>query len=542
MSLQSLTDGEKLPILFVGSGLTRRYKNAPDWTQLLHQIAEYIDVVADFKKLQSQVSQNPENKSKQDWEIYALIASHLELEFNKKFYSKHLEPFEEEWIADGKNPFRECIAYLIEKNDYVEDEKLQSELKLLKQLDGKIIASITTNYDCMLEEIFSYSDDSTFVGQPELFSPKSSGLSEVYKLHGCISKPEKIIISYEDYNRFEQTAKLFTAKLMTLMSENPVIFIGYSINDPNVHNVLKDLVSCLDRSQVDELNKHFYVVEYAEGQDEVLEKTHTFNATSYDGHSVAFPVTVLSTDNYGLIYEELYKLKPTLNLKLVRQIKRLINEIVLDTVESDHVNQNKTPQIAVMLDDLDKIDSPDGIAVMLGPAHQISQYGYGIHDIKFIIEDIIFEKNTFKSKLLVQVTFDKHICAKTRLVPIHKYISDMPVQEVRKFSRVVKYARHRNTADTFLNSDYKSRMKTADFPTIDTLREIVGNYKFETKAYKTYVIMIKTALENKNMEYVKEFLQKEFYNYDKMNTTHVSDFKRLACIYDFVMYQKHTFN
>lgn len=542
MSLQSLTAGERLPILFVGSGLTRRYKNAPDWSQLLQQIAEYIDVVTDFRKLQSQVSQDPENKSKQDWEIYALIASHLELQFNNKFYSKELDSHEEEWILEGKNPFRECIAYLIEQNDYVEDENLQSELKLLKQLDGKIIATITTNYDCMLEEIFSYSDDSTFVGQPELFSPKSSGLSEVYKLHGCISKPEKIIISYEDYNRFEQTAKLFTAKLMTLMSENPVIFIGYSINDPNVHNVLKDLVSCLDRSQVEELNKHFYVVEYSEGQEEVLEKTHTFNATSYDGHSVAFPVTVLSTDNYALIYEELFKLKPTLNLKLVRQVKRLINEIVLDTVESHHVNHSKKSQIAVMLDDLDKIDSTEGIAVAIGPTHQISQYGYGIHDIKFIIEDIIFEKTTFKSKQLVQVTFEKHICKKNHLVPIHKYINELPVQEVKKLNKVVNYARNRNTANAFLTSSYKSRMRTAEIPSIEILKDIVENYKFETKAYVTYVKMIKTALENKNMEYVKEFLQKEFYNYDKMNTTHVSDFKRLACIYDFVMYQKHTFN
>lgn len=541
MSLQSLTDGEKLPILFVGSGLTRRYKNAPDWTQLLQKIAEYIDVVTDFKKLQSQVSQDPENKSKQDWEIYALIATNLELQFNRKFYSKDLEPHELEWISNGKNPFRECIAHIIKQNDYVEDEKLQKELELLKQLDGKIIATITTNYDCMLEEVFNYSENSTFVGQPELFSPKSSGLSEVYKLHGCVTQPEKIIISHEDYNRFERTAKLFTAKLMTLMSENPVIFIGYSINDPNVHNVLKDLVSCLDHSQVNELNKHFYVVEYAEGQEGVVEKTHTFNATSYDGYSVAFPVTVLSTDDYGLIYEELYKLKPTLNLKLVRQIKRLLNDIVLDTVDSDHLHQNKTPQIAVMLDDLDKIDSPEGIAVAVGPAQQISQYGYGIHDLKFIIEDIVFEKNTFKSKMLVQVTFDKHICTRTRLVPIHKYISDLPVQEVKKYERVVSYASHRSTADSFLNSTYKKRMRTLEVPTIEMLEDIVENYSFEQKAYRSYLIMIKAALETEHTEYVKRFLQKEFLNYDKMNLTHISDFKRLACIYDFVMYKKHTF-
>lgn len=540
MSLQALTKGEKLPILFVGSGLTRRYKEAPTWEDLLLKIAEYIDAVPAFQKIKSQVMQDPENKTKQRWEINALIASKLEILFNDHFYEKNLETHEEEWIQDNRNPFRECIAFIIKKYDYIDNEKLSYERQLLKNLDEKIIATITTNYDCMLEEVFNYTKDSTFIGQPELFSPRANGLSEIYKLHGCVSQPDKIIISHLDYKRFEETAKLFTAKLMTLMSENPVIFLGYSIEDPNVQSVLRDLVSCLDRSQIDSLNKHFYVIEFDPGKEEIIEKTVSLNAVSYDGHNVTFPVTVLATDNYALIYEEPHKLKPTLNLKLVRQVKRIINDIVLESVESDHLQQNKTPHIAVMLDDLEKIESPEGLAVVVGTAQQVSQYGYGIHDLKFIIEDIIFDKNTFKPKLMVQVTFGKHLCARNRLVPIHKYISQLTVQEVKKHERVVLYAKHRNTAVSFLTNDMRKRIKTIEDITESQLREMLSNYEFEDNPSNIYRYMIKAAISNVGIEVVRDFLQKEFYNYEKMNLTHLADFKRLACIYDFVVYKKHT--
>ena len=540
MSLQALTEGEKLPILFVGSGLTRRYKKAPTWEDLLLKIAEYVDSVSAFKKINSQVSQDPENKTKQRWELNALVALKLEVLFNDRFYQKNLEPYEEEWIHNNRNPFRECIAYIINKYDYIDNDKLLRERELLENLDEKIIATITTNYDCMLEEIFNYTKDSTFIGQPELFSPRANGLSEIYKLHGCVSQPDKIIISHLDYKRFEETAKLFIAKLMTLMSENPVIFLGYSIEDPNVQSVLRDLVSCLDRSQVDSLNKHFYVIEYDSGREEIIEKTVSLNAVSYDGHNVTFPVTVLATDNYSLIYEELHKLKPTLNLKLVRQVKRIINDIVLESVESDHLENKKSPHIAVMLENLENVDS-EGIAVVVGPVKQMNEYGYGVHDVKFIIEDIIFEKNQFQPKSMVQVTFGKHLCATNRLIPIHKYISQLPIQEVKKHRRVVDYANFRKSPKRFLTSRFLDRMRTEAYCTNEEFKKIVDEYEFNQKPIVPYIHMVRATLKESDMDYVQKFLQKEFYNYDKMSKTHEADFKRLACMYDFVIHQKHVF-
>ncbi|TFJ89935.1 SIR2 family protein [Lentibacillus salicampi] len=54
---------------------------------------------------------------------------------------------------------------------------------------------------------------------------------ELYKIHGCITDPDNIVIASSDYSNFRSNAKLFSAKLLTLISKNPVIFIGYSISE-----------------------------------------------------------------------------------------------------------------------------------------------------------------------------------------------------------------------------------------------------------------------------------------------------------------------
>ena len=48
---------------------------------------------------------------------------------------------------------------------------------------------------------------------------------------------------------------------MTIFLEYPIIFMGYSINDPNILNIIHSIVNCLNEEQLNKLHDRFIFVE-----------------------------------------------------------------------------------------------------------------------------------------------------------------------------------------------------------------------------------------------------------------------------------------
>lgn len=102
---------------------------------------------------------------------------------------------------------------------------------------------ITTNYDTLLEDVYG---DNCYVIRNALDCiniPQDKVL--IYKIHGDFSCPEKIIMTKEDYDDFHKNAqndsfwKLIQSKLLT----KDILFIGYSLEDSNMWNIIKDIQS-----------------------------------------------------------------------------------------------------------------------------------------------------------------------------------------------------------------------------------------------------------------------------------------------------------
>ncbi len=74
----------------------------------------------------------------------------------------------------------------------------------------------------------------------------SNPYGSVYKIHGCVSDIQNIIITEEDYERFDKRYELIRAQLLSLFIHNPIIFIGYSISDVNIKNILKTIFMCIE--------------------------------------------------------------------------------------------------------------------------------------------------------------------------------------------------------------------------------------------------------------------------------------------------------
>lgn len=232
------------PFLFVGSGLSRRYLNLPDWKGLLEHFAKRISD-DDF------AYSAYENKAKTlecKAGIMPKIAELMKNDFDAKWFADSSirtvdEPFLKQ-IKHGLSPFKAEIAAFIQKQTII-NPTYQAEINKLAQISDKSITGIiTTNYDSLLEDTMQ--GFTKYIGQNELIFSALHGIAEIYKIHGSVENPETIVINENDYVKFEKKSAYLAAKLMTIFIEYPIIFIGYSIGDTNIRNILKSIVDCLD--------------------------------------------------------------------------------------------------------------------------------------------------------------------------------------------------------------------------------------------------------------------------------------------------------
>ncbi|TYR82136.1 hypothetical protein FZC66_00625 [Priestia megaterium] len=530
MSFEKLVTGNRLPVLFIGSGFSRRYLDSPDWENLLIKIYEFIGKEKiDFITLKSKIKNKAENRKLSDGEINAIIAEEMEEEFNDYFFEGDLVKKHSDWVEQGVNPFRKCIATIVEQLDILSEK--EEEIEVFKSLKNKVMSVITTNYDTLIENLFSLSDESTFIGQPQLFNPNSVELGELYKIHGCITDPDNIIISRGDYDNFKENAKLFSAKLLTLISENPVIFIGYSINDPNMQQILTDLVRCLSNEQIENLKNHFYLIEFSKDTQELIEKEFLFRAKSYSGEETVFPISVISTDNYKEVYSRLGRLTPSMNISTVKQVKRIVKDIVVQSVSTNP----KTDDVrTIFIDDLSKLTGEhQKFAIAVGNIKDINDaYGYNLRPIEDVLEDVLFENKNLNSKRLIEETFELSYFKINRILPIYKYVREMTADSISKCPKVSKYISDHDSKEKFLNSvmikSLKNVQACSDMKDMPLIKK--GVY------WRTYLWITKN-IESLPIDDIKNFLQQEFIEYDTFSSSRKSDFRRLVSIYDFLTYK-----
>lgn len=225
------------PILFIGSGLPRRYFGAPSWEELLSHLADKCSNIDKGLGFYKQSLADPLLIGEEFGRLYqewAWSGGHNEFpesmfgedvgvhDYIKYKISQHLSSLIDQHLpAFGKSPYAK-------------------EIKALQSI--KPHAVITTNYDTMLERIFP--DLAPIVGQ-QILKGQLMAVGELFKIHGCVSEPKGIVFTKSDYDAFSKKKKFLSAKLLTFFNEHPLIFIGYSATDPNIRSILSDIDEAL---------------------------------------------------------------------------------------------------------------------------------------------------------------------------------------------------------------------------------------------------------------------------------------------------------
>ena len=218
------------PFLFVGSGLSRRYLDLEDWESLLRKFASVAG--KPYKYYRS--SGNNDYPS-----IATAIAKDLhELWWTAPSFKNSRDEFKAESI-NNESALKIEISQHIKKESEkcITTPEIQAEIDLLRKavIDG----IITTNWDVFLEKIFT--DFEVYIGQEELLFSPTQSIGEIYKIHGCCTKPNSLVLTKDVRDLFDSRNPYLASKLLTIFVEHPVVFVGYSLSDPNILDILKSI-------------------------------------------------------------------------------------------------------------------------------------------------------------------------------------------------------------------------------------------------------------------------------------------------------------
>ena len=325
--LKELFKGQSTPYLFVGSGFSRRYFGTPGWEELLREIAKasgiqygkYVDDPNDLPAVASAMAADIKNSwyegefSKYDWCNPDSLedAVGLGVDMALKYIACQLT---ETRVKDGipmyfkpNNPTG--------KNEFYEDDVLREELDIFSRMNPPAI--ITTNYDSALETI--HKGYQVYGSQSEMISSSLQNIGEIYKIHGTVSNHGSIVLTREDYDRFEQRNKYLIAKLLTIFTENPIVFIGYSLSDENIKNIFNGIQECLEGSvNIREAYERKFIFLNRPSND-AEERVYT-TEKSLSNH-ISMKVTVIQARDFREVFKAISETKIQVPAKLVRMFK-----------------------------------------------------------------------------------------------------------------------------------------------------------------------------------------------------------------------------
>lgn len=440
------------------------------------------------------------------------IASFLEKDYNLAVFSDDrfidFKQIHRKEIQAGISPFKIALAERFKKVAYDRDNK---ELDLLKKLSIRSISGIiTTNYDFFLESIFD--GFQTFTGQDELIFANLAESGEIYKIHGSAQKPESIVITAEDYQRFEKMASYLIAKILTIFLEYPIIFLGYSLQDRNIRNILRTISECLPQSKLELLKRRFVFVDYAEG-NVISEYTQSFE----NGKSIA--MTRVATQDFMPIYEAIYEVKSKYNPRIIRELRHDVYELANETHPTERIS-------ASGFENLDKIE--EGQLFILGVG--VQKYSGHLVKAEQIYEDIVFDNQFFNPVLVVEEYLPELLKRNTGGLPMYKYIRYYSGELFERIKiNVLKF----QTLDSFLNEQL--RISKRNYRQSQTNITVAGIIQSEGKeeAYKKLIYLEADEFDVAQMERYLEELMKRDQHILKNNSL----LKRLIRMYDLAKYK-----
>ena len=104
---------------------------------------------------------------------------------------------------------------------------------------------VTTNYDDLFERA-SHAMGRTVTVLPA--GQASRGERWLLKMHGCVTRPGSIVLTREDYLRFQENRSALAGIVQALLITRHMLFVGFSFTDDNFHRIAHAVRQALRQS------------------------------------------------------------------------------------------------------------------------------------------------------------------------------------------------------------------------------------------------------------------------------------------------------
>lgn len=513
----TLSVHQRPPFLFIGSGISKRYYGLPLWIELLEGFTSTYNECFkyEFGYYSSKCFNNP-----------LLIASALAEEFHQYWWeSKQFEKsrLTHKTIASREieNAFKIELAHYIAQN-IQKNPDLEEEISMISS--AVISGILTTNYDDFIQTCFP--DFQVEIGQKEAIFADQRSIGELYKIHGCLSKPETLVITNNDYEKFQAENHYLNAKLLTLFAEYPIIFMGYSLSDPNIELVLKNLISCLDNDlfHIDKLRDRLIFIEWQNSPC-----LPAIESSTYTLSSVTLPLLKIKIHDYSEVWSALSQLPRTLPIKTLRHLQNMVFDFVTTAMPTGKIYVNG-------MEELDAIENLE-VVVGFGNITKLEDKGIIGLKVKDLLEDILFNQIPNANYTDIVEKLLPSVVRQNIFVPFFKY------------QRECNNLNNDNSLKDHFGSNFtlrRSRSITIEDYRVQSLRsktmQLVKKYNSlndllqDSNAVQAIQRIPYLKPEKIQIDVLRDFLKMEWPNFGQKEHIYSSNYRKCICLLDYLEY------
>ena len=248
-------------VLFIGAGVSSNSANSngdspPRWRELIESLRDKF--AASNSAVKGSVSR-------------AIRAGDLLLA--AELIERHCE------TVGRSQDFRSEIARLTDGGRDAENLFKKNAIhEVISNLFPRII--VTTNYDRILERHFQSGYQVLTYEQSDIANYVRQGQYVLIKLHGSVDDPAKMILTRMDFSDLRRSGRNTLDTLEALMLTKTALFVGYSMDDPDLRLLLENQFGAKGAEA-----GHYLLASTgtSDAQKHLLKKVYGVNVVEYSG-------------------------------------------------------------------------------------------------------------------------------------------------------------------------------------------------------------------------------------------------------------------